>query len=256
MIAKGILQSYACSPIKGVALCNICKGTNLKKSMTYLVRALSSFVLLTSSISSQAALVSWGFSGTFDETLSGDALTALAFNGAFNYDTDALLIGSSTGVVGSSDFGSGFQHQYDPSAMSFSVNVEGRPTETFSFSDPTSFNILWLRDNTEDLSASDPFSPADGFSAILSSATYYVSIIFRGSDLNLINGNSLDDLDLATFSAVEINEFSFGFIDPNGGIQQSIGRIDFTTVNEPSVFMVKIMGFGLMVYRRVRTSFI
>lgn len=226
----------------------------MKKSVAYLLRALASFVLITSSMSSQAALVSMDFSGTFEYTSVGfgSDLTGLAFSGTFSYDTNSALLYSNTGNASGINFGSGYLYEYDPMGVSFSIDIEGRPTEMFSYSNPFAFNVFWVRDNSEDTFGIDPFSPADGISVALGGADFDLRFILRTSNLDAVNGDSLENIDTNAFAPTELSEFRFGTRNSNGEFHISRGRFDITSVNEPSVFVVMIMGFGLMVSRRVR----
>ena len=192
------------------------------------------FVLL-SPMAANAVPITWEITGDVDD-VDGTPPAALGdmFRVLINFDTDAALNIARTG----GRFDPGTRYEYEASAMSFLVSLEGQPDQLIT---PIigGFNLLWLRDNSGDRACCEG-SEVDGLSfAILDADGFGFSAIFRGDILDIFDGGDLPttpdprllDLSISTFQIVMADGFASGDID-------SISRV-------PEPGTLALFGLGL-----------
>ena len=164
---------------------------------------LAALAVMLSPMVANADLITWDFNGQIT-VADGSSSSSIGddFRILVSFDTNALLERAQTG----GRFGAGTRYEYDASGVSFLVSLEDQADQLIT---PVSggFNLLWLRDNSEDRSCCE-FPQVDGLTfALLDANGYGVSIILRGSILDIFNGGQLPtdpdprlvDLEIAVF---------------------------------------------------------
>jgi len=179
------------------------------------IRLIIAAFLVLGPIAGNADLVTWELSGLIDDTDRLGVNIGDAFSVQVNFDTDAALLTTQTG----GRFDPGARYEYDPSGMSFVVNIPGLIDELFTPGDGA--NILWLRDNSGDRADGGEPAQVDGLSFALEDTDFIIQAgIFRGSILDLFDGPGLPstpdprlvDLEISDFAIVDSDGFATGRI--------------------------------------------
>lgn len=204
---------------------------------------------MISPFAANAVPITWEFTGEIDD-VSGSPGVAIgdAFHVLVNFDTDASLERAQTG----GRFDPGTRYEYDASGVSMLVSFPGLSDQLITpFGD--GLDLLWLRDNSGDRSL-DEFDEVDGLTfALLDSNSIGVSIVLRGSILDIFNGGDLPvnpdprlvDLEIARFQWLTADGSAFG----------DVAAISRVSVPEPST--LALLGIGLLgmgLARRRRTA--
>lgn len=196
---------------------------------------LALLAILLSPMAANAGLVTWQVDGLISE-VDGSSSSTVGdeFRVLVNFDTNALLEIAQTG----GRFGAGTRYEYDASGVSFLVSLENQADQVIT---PIvgGINLLWLRDNSADRDCCEP-PEVDGLTfALLDDQGYGVSIILRGSILDIFNNGDLPtdpdprlvDLEIAAFQWVVDDGFTSGDV-------LSINRV-------PEPGTLALLGIGL-----------
>ncbi len=213
-----------------------------RKKSTYLAL----IAVLLSPIMAQADLVTWEFSGLIEDTDRAGVVIGDAFSVQVIFDTEAALLTTQTG----GRFDPGARYEYDPSAMSFVVNLPGLIHEVFT--PGGGFDLLWLRDNSGDRAAGGEPAQVDGLTFQLEGADFLVQAgIFRGSILDIFDGPGLPSTPDSRLVDLEISNF---FISTSDGA--AAGRIlSVRAIPEPGTLALLALGLAAMrLARRRRNS--
>lgn len=199
---------------------------------------LALLTILMSPMAANAVPITWEFTGEIDD-VTGSPGVAIgdAFRVLVNFDTDAALERAQTG----GRFDPGTRYEYDASGISFLVSFPGLSDQSITpFGD--GFDLLWLRDNSGDRSCCE-FDEVDGLTfALLDSNGFGVSIVLRGSILDIVNGPGLPedpdprlvDLEIARFQWLTVDGSAFG----------DVATINRVSVPEPGT--LGLLGIGLL----------
>jgi hypothetical protein len=164
---------------------------------------LALLTVLLSPMAANADLITWEAGGLISE-VDGSSSSEVGdeFRVLINFDTNALLERAQTG----GRFGAGTRYEYGASGVSFLVSLEDQADQLIT---PVGggINLLWLRDNSADRDCCE-FDEVDGLTfALLDADGYGLSIILRGSILDIFNNGDLPtdpdprlvDLEIAVF---------------------------------------------------------
>ena len=197
---------------------------------------LALLAVLLSPMAANAGLITWEFNGEITE-VNGSSSSSLGdiFRVVVDFDANAVLERAQTG----GRFGDGTRYEYDGSAMSFLVSLEGQADQSFS---PIAggLNLLWLRDNSADRSCCEA-PEVDGLTfALLDADAFGVSVILRGSILDIFNNGDLPTYPDPRLVDLEIAAFQWATADGS-----TIGRISsIRRIPEPGT--LALLGIGLL----------
>lgn len=205
---------------------------------------LTLITILLSPVVANADPITWEFSGLIENTDRAGVNAGEAFSVQVNFDTDASLLTTQTGGV----FDPGARYEYDPSGMSFVVNLPGLIDAVFT--PGAGANALWLRDNSGDRQCCEP-AVVDGLTFQLQGADFLVQAgIFRGSILDIFDGPGLPSTPDPRLVDLEISGFYLG----NGDGFASGRILSIAAVPEPGTLALFGIGlFGMGLARRRKT---
>lgn len=206
---------------------------------------LTLIAVLLSPMVANADLISWEFTGQIS-VASGSSSSSVGdlFRVVVGFDTDATLVQAQTGGI----FGAGTRYEYDGSGVSFHVSLQGQADQSITpFGEGLDF--IWLRDNSADRACCE-FDEVDGLTfALLDANAFGVSIILRGSILDIFSGGELPTNPDPRLLDLEIAAFQWTVED---GL--TIGEISsITRVPEPgtlALLAIGLLGMGFAGFRR------
>lgn len=217
-------------------------GTPMTKTKSTYLAVLT---ILLSPMVASADPITWEFTGAINE-IDGSPGVSIddMFRVLVSFDTDAALVRAQTG----GRFDPGTRYEYDASGVSMLVSLPGQADQLFT---PLGegLDLLWLRDNSGDRSCCE-FAEVDGLTfGLLDADGRGLSIILRGSILDIFNNGDLPtdpdprllDLEIAVFQLSLADGYAIGDIS-------SIRRVP-----EPGTVVLLAIGLvGMRLARRRR----
>ncbi|MCZ2154988.1 MAG: PEP-CTERM sorting domain-containing protein [Bryobacterales bacterium] len=225
-----------------------------------LLCAASLAALPTASI---AVPVTWELSGRIYEANLTGALIDQAPNWAdvnigegfrvlLGFDTDAALLRTRSG----GQFAPGARYEYDPSSLSFLVQIGSRAPIEFEFSAlaGTLFQLFWARDNSGDRASEGEGAQLDGYTMGVASDDNLLttSVLMRGTVLDIVDGSALPIVPDSRLADLTLSAFFMNAQDNSGGFLSgdiTSVRAAPTHVPEPSTLTLAAISLAFCALR-------